>query len=286
MKRICFILLTIVGLTSITNCQPVTYQSEKLQKIWEISGLSTPESVLPVPEKEILYVSNIGVTGSPDSEQNGFISILNSDGSIKILHWVTGLNAPKGMAISEDKLYVTEVNSIAEIEISSGTVLRLIHIEGAHFLNDIAADISGDLYISDSKTGSVFRVSKGEATTFIQSSDFGYPNGLVLDGNKLLLGTGDKIVCIDVKTRKVEDYMLNTGGVDGLTILAPDFILFSNWKGTVYTLKKGFEKELLLDTSTTESVKSADFGYDASKNSIYVPTFFGNSVVCYKLSLD
>jgi sugar lactone lactonase YvrE len=147
-----------------------------LQKIWEANGFSTPESVLPVPEKGILYVSNIGVQGSAESEKTGFISVLNHDGSIQELKWVTGLKAPKGMAISGDRLYVTQVNSIAEIDIASGHLLRTFDVEGAQFLNDIVADASGALYISDSKTGTVHRLKDGAITTFIKSSDFTFPN--------------------------------------------------------------------------------------------------------------
>jgi hypothetical protein len=42
-------------------------------------------------------------------------------------------------------------------------------------------------------------------------------------------------------------------------------------------------KEVLLDTRDRK-INSADIGYDAQKRILYVPTFFKNSVVAYKLN--
>jgi hypothetical protein len=130
----------------------------------------------------------------------------------------------------------------------------------------------------------IFKFSDNKISVFLKSDRFGSPNGLLTDGKDILLGTGDRVVRINIQTGKVTDYMLNTGGVDGIALTASDVLLFSNWQGTVYKMKLGSDKELLLDTSKTEAIKSADFGYDASNKMIFLPTFFGNSVVCYKLA--
>jgi hypothetical protein len=281
--KLCLFLLLAVS-TGPMIAQSKVFQSEKLQKVWEVKGLNVPESVMPVPGKNILYVSNIGSRNASDKGKMGFISILNADGTIKNLHWVTGLNSPKGMAIVGGNLYVTEVDKVTEINMKTGKVIKSIPIDSAEFLNDITADKDGNLYISDSNTGTVFKLSGNKATILAKSKDYKYPNGLTTVGNTILLGTGDRVVNIDLQSGVTKDFMLNTGAVDGIALIAPDVMLFSNWPGTVYLMKSGTDKELLLDTSSTESTKSADFGYDAAKNLIYIPTFFGNSVVCYKLN--
>jgi hypothetical protein len=278
--------ITLIGISVEMKSQPVIFQSEKLQKVWEVDGLSVPESVLPVPGEGLIYVSNIGSNDPTAKDHTGFISVLNADGTVNTLKWASGLNSPKGMAILNDKLFVTEVDKISEIDVSTGKVLKSYPVDNAGFLNDIAADKSGNLYISDSRTGSVFKLSGGKVKLFIKSAEYSNPNGLFVDGSNLLLGTGDKIISINTSTGEAEDYMLNTGGVDGLQLIASGAVVYSNWSGTIFTLQKGSEKELLLDTSTSETIKSADFGYNASVNLIYVPTFFGNSVVCYKLTFE
>jgi hypothetical protein len=275
-----------VLLPVIIMAQNDIYQSEKFVKIWEVKGLSVPESVLPVPAEGIMYVSNIGVNNPTEKEGKGFISILTLDGKIKNLKWCTGLNSPKGMAISGDKLFVTEVDRVAEIDLKTGQKIKDYPVEGAVFLNDIAAEKNGALYISDSRTGTIHRLKDGVVSVFIRSDDFPNPNGVVFKKDMLLLGTGDKIVKIDPSTKEVKDYRVNTGGVDGLAVVNNETVIFSDWPGKIHIMNAGEEKELLLDTSSTEMLKTADFGYESNKKLVYIPTFFGNSVVCYKLELD
>jgi hypothetical protein len=286
MKHFVIFLFTYTLLYSVSFAQTESFISEHLKEVWVITGLDVPESVLPVPEKGILYVSNIGARNPSEKEGKGFISVLGTDGRIKNLKWCTELNSPKGMAIVDDKLFVTEVDRIAEIELKSGKKIREYNVEGAKFLNDIAADPKGNLYISDSQTGTVHKLSKGELSVFISSETYGNPNGVIVLDGSLFLGTGSKIVQINTETKSLTDYMINTGSVDGIARIAPDKMIFSNWAGTMYMMKKGDEKELIFDSSNTETSKTADFGYDPDKNLIYVPTFFSNSVICYRLNTN
>ena len=282
MKKLTFY---IIGLLLVADTTAQTFQSEKLEKKWETTGLSVPESVLPVPEEGILYVSNIGTNKSSSKEGLGFISILGLDGEVKNLHWCTGLNSPKGMAIYDGKLYVTEVDHITEIDLASGKKVNSYPVEGAVFLNDVAASPSGVIFFTDSRTGSVHKLDSGKLSLVIKSESFPGINGIVALDNKLLIGTGENVVKYYIETGEVKDYMLNTGGVDGLAKIDKGLILFSDWPGKVYIMKKDEEKELLLDTSSTETSKTADFGYIANKKLVFIPTFFANSVVCYKLKL-
>lgn len=279
-------ILLLVCFHTILFAQNQPYQSEKLEKVWEVTGLNVPESVLPVPEEGILYVSNIGINNPNEKEGKGYISIVSMDGKIKTQKWCENLNSPKGMAISGNKLYVSEVDRIAEIDLKTGKKLSEYPVESAVFLNDIAAAADGSLYISDSRTGTVYQLKDGKVSVFIQSDDFPNPNGVIMHKGKLLLGTGNKIVKINLDTKEIEDYMMNTGGVDGLAMVDQGIVIFSDWPGKVHIMKKGEEKELLLDTSMMENAKTADFGYIADKKLIYIPTFFENSVVCYKLKLE
>lgn len=282
MKKLLFYL---IGLLMIANATAQPFQSEKLEKKWETTGLNVPESVLPVLKEGILYVSNIGTDKSSDKSGLGFISILSLDGKIKNLNWSTGLNSPKGMAIFNDKLYVTEVDHITEIDLATGEKVNSYPVEGAVFLNDVAAHSSGDIYFTDSRTGSIHKLKDGKVSLVVRSEFFPNVNGIVALDNKILIGTGEKIVRYYLETGEVKDYMLNTGGVDGLAKIGKGLVLFSDWPGTVHIMKRDEEKELLLDTSSIEKSKTADFGFIEEKQMIFIPTFYANSVVCYKLKL-
>src|SRR5262245_49603124 len=66
------------------------------QQVWELTGLEAPESALPDPTGEVIYVSN--VVGAPDAKDgNGYISRVSPDGKVLEQRWAVGLDAPKGL---------------------------------------------------------------------------------------------------------------------------------------------------------------------------------------------
>src|SRR5690606_34663695 len=80
--------------------------------LWETgTDLTTCESVLYDRESGNIYVANIE-GGAAEKDGKGSISIISNDGEITQRDWVTGLNAPKGMGISEGKLYVTDIDEV------------------------------------------------------------------------------------------------------------------------------------------------------------------------------
>ncbi len=114
--------------------------------------LRVPESVLLDSKNNVLYVSSID--GTPDAKDgNGFISQVTLDGKIKNLKWATGLDAPKGMGLFNNNLYVADISRLVTIDTKTGKVTQTLEIEGAKFLNDVTVDKAGNVYVSDSNTG-------------------------------------------------------------------------------------------------------------------------------------
>ena len=188
------------------------------------------------------------------------------------------------MAIFGEDLYVTEVDQITKISLKTGEKVKSYPVEGAKFLNDIAVNENGVLFITDSQTGAVLKLENDTVSVLLLPGTFPSPNGIIWAKDKIIVGTGDKVVSVNPSTLEIEDCLLNTGGVDGLVMLEPGIFVFSNWPGTIYIMKKGEEKELLLDTSSSETSKTADFGYISDTKRLYVPTFFNSSIVCYELN--
>ncbi len=85
--------------------------AQTIKQIWSTGKIfQVPESVLYYHNSDVLFVSNI--VGNPSGEDGrGFISKLSTQGKIINLKWITGLNAPKGMAVFNDKLYVADINA-------------------------------------------------------------------------------------------------------------------------------------------------------------------------------
>src|SRR2546428_4593968 len=80
-------------------------------KVVTVEGFLTPESVLHDSVQDIYFVSNIN--GSPTAkDNNGFISRVKPDGAVENLKFIEGgrsgitLNAPKGLALAGDTLWV------------------------------------------------------------------------------------------------------------------------------------------------------------------------------------
>src|SRR5262245_28396130 len=80
-------------------------------------NLSTPESVLYDEANDRYLVSNIN--GKPlDVDNNGFVAELSPDGKVTKEKWIAGgqnkvtLNAPKGLAIANGVLYVTDIDTV------------------------------------------------------------------------------------------------------------------------------------------------------------------------------
>jgi glucose/arabinose dehydrogenase len=108
-----------------------------------------------------LYVANIEGK-SDEKDGKGFISKMTPDGKVTTLQWVTGLNAPKGMSIYKNKLYVADLSRIVIIDIASGKP-AFTEVDGAQFLNDISIDDKGNVYASDSRSGKIYRFANGKA---------------------------------------------------------------------------------------------------------------------------
>jgi DNA-binding beta-propeller fold protein YncE len=171
------------------------------------------------------------------------------------------------------KLYVADIDEVVVVDIKSGKVLEKIKVPDASFLNDITVDKKGNVYVSDSNTKKVHRISGGKVSVYHETPT--KPNGLlILDSGTLLKVDAQKKV-----TTLVTDLDKST---DGIEEVKPGEYIVSCWSGVIYYVKADGSKQELLNTSE-QKVNSADIGYDAKKRIVYVPTFFKNSVAAYHL---
>ena len=273
MKTILTVLFAILFLASnILNAQ-------KLEKVWETTGLKTPESVLYYPEKDVIFVANINGDSSA-KDGNGFISVLNTDGKIKTLEWVKDLNAPKGMAIFKGKLYVADVDQLVEIDIEKGTITARYEAPGAVFLNDVTACMNGMIFVSDTRTAKIHVLNDGKFTVWMEGKPLETPNGLMAEKGKLLVGDKN-IYEVDIQTKKVTQLIEDAGGVDGLEKNNAGDFVFSNWPGRIFIHKNG--KTIKLLDTTENKLNTADIDYALKLDLVLVPTFFDNRILAYKI---
>ena len=261
----------------------INAQKATVQKLWATDTiLKVPESVLADDKENCLWVSNIdGAANGKDGK--GSISKLSKTGTPINLDWVTGLNAPKGMAKYKQELYVADLTELVVIDIKKGIIKNKIKVEGSVFLNDVTVNKNGAVFVSDTRTGKVHRYENNMVT--IEAENLQGPNGLLsIDDQLLILDRGSLLSLTPGGTiSKIMDGM--DPSTDGIEKVAPNQYIVSCWNGIVYFVEAGAQKITLFDTRS-EKINSADIGYDAKNKIIYVPTFLKNSVVAYQLQIQ
>ena len=253
-----------------------------LEKLWLTEGLSVPESVLVYRNgrTNLLFVSQID--GDPSAaDGKGGIAKMNFDGEITDKDWVTGLNAPKGMAAFDGKLYVSDINELVIINIKSGAVEKKVVVPGAQFLNDVAVDSKGVVYISDTKTGKVHRYQNDSLDDYITNME--NANGLTTVGTHVIVGAGTHLYLVDKNKNKLEVAKGFAQALDGVESASKGDFIVSCWPGLIYYVHLDGKINLLLD-SQKEEINTADIAYDSVSQTLFVPNFFKNSVAAYKVS--
>jgi sugar lactone lactonase YvrE len=153
-------------------------------------------------------------------------------------------------------------------------------VPGAIGLNDVTIDATGVIYVSDSKGKKIYRIQNGTPAVYIENLKS--PNGVLIRGTDLFLvdnGTMYKVNA-DKSLKLIAEGM--DGNTDGLVNVGGDDFVISCWAGVIWYANADGTKEKLLD-SRAEKINTADIGYDPATKTIFVPTFWKNSVVAYEV---
>lgn len=264
-----------------------------------VQGFQTPESVLYDSRGDVYLVSNIN--GNPTAaDGNGFISKISPTGKVIALKWIDGtktgvkLNAPKGMAIAGDTLYVADITSVRMFDRGSGRFKGSIDIPGATFMNDLAAGRDGSVYASDSGlkpdfspsgTDAIYRIDgMGMVAALAKGADLNHPNGVAVraDGSVLVAVWAEKgaVYALSKDGKRSAVAALPAGQLDGIEIASNGTLLVSSWAASsVYRVMRDG-----MATAVVENVKApADIGYDGKRNRLLIPQFQDNKVLIQAL---
>ncbi len=258
--------------------------THKLTKVWESeAALKVPEGVRFDAKRKVLYVSNID--GEPWAvDGKGSIAKVGLDGKVIAAEWITGLNCPKGLVLSANGkwLYAVDAGGIVVIDIKKGKIKEKIAIPEGIQLNDLAGDDKDTLYVSDSKGKKVYVVKDGKASVYLDEAVLKGPNGLLVHDGALYVLDNNSLnqVQPDKSLKVLADGM--PGGVDGLENVTGGDFLVSVWSGAVWYVSADGSKELLFDGKAVQT-STADIGWDPATRTVYVPTFFKNSVIAFKV---
>lgn len=259
---------------------PEDIVSPSAELLWKSEpDFTGSESALYFPEKDVVFVS-CGNTQPAAKDGDGFIAVVKTDGTVVDMEWTTGLNAPKGMAISGGSLYVTDIDEMVEIDLETGVIKNKIAVEGAEFLNDAASD-DRYVYFSDMNRNEVYRMENN--TPELIAEGVTKINGLETHDEKLYGLNEDGLILFDADGgfNVIRD---EVKGGDGLVVIDEETFIASLWAGQVFYIH-GDKVTKIIDTKVQES-NTADIWYIADQQLILVPTFMKDEIAAYQLTVD
>lgn len=197
---------------------------------------------------------------------------------------MSGLNAPKGIACSKTKLYVSDIDRVVEVDLETGRIEKSYRNSKSKSLNDITVASDGRVYISDSGGNCIFYVGKDSLEVFLESNQLENMNGILANGKLLYLGSKGSFISVDQTTKAITILEEKVGYLDGILLVGQNTFVTSDYSGKVQLIVPGKGIETLINT-TEIKVNAADVGFIPSQNILLVPTFNNNKVVAYKLKL-
>lgn len=262
------------------------------QQVWQAEGLDGPESAVLDADEGVLYVSNVnGEAGAADG--NGYISKLSLKGEILDQEWATGLDAPKGLALHDGKLYVSDIDKLVVIDTATGEILASHEAPGATFLNDVSAHEDGRVFVSDMMQNQIWKLEGDQFELWLEDEALGNPNGVLAEGDRLLLATWGKpkedfstdvpghLKAIDYATKEITDVGDEpVGNLDGIEADGQGGYLVTDWlSGGLYKFDAEGKAEMIMDLNQG----SADHEYVESENLVVIPMMMDGTVAAYKV---
>jgi sugar lactone lactonase YvrE len=262
------------------------------EQVWQAEGLDGPESAVLDSTEGVLYVSNVnGEANAADG--NGYIARLSLDGEILDKEWVTDLNAPKGLALHDGNLYVSDIDQLVVIDAASGKITATHDAPGATFLNDVSAHPDGRVFVSDMMQNQIWKLEGDQLELWLEDDTLGNPNGVLAEEDRLLVATWGKpkedfstdvpgqLKAIDYATKEITSLGDQpVGNLDGLEPDGHGGYLATDWfSGALYRISPDGKAELIMDLNQG----SADHEFIESENLAIIPMMLDGTVAAYKI---
>jgi sugar lactone lactonase YvrE len=268
-------------------------------------SMKTPESVRYDADLDAYFVSNIN--GNPSQKDgNGFIVRIDAGNTSAVTMLAQGgkngvtLNAPKGIAIVGDTLWVADIDAMRAFNKRTGAPIATVDLKPmkATFLNDVVAGPDGSIYTTDSGIffdakgamthpghDQIFKITGRKATVAIKSdSALKSPNGIAWDGANsrfVLAPFADKVVSAwKDGDSTVTPLATGPGGYDGIEVLGDGRVLVTSWAdSSVHAISNGAFRKVIGNVEAP-----ADIGVDTKRNVVAVPRFNAGRVEYFTIS--
>lgn len=242
------------------------------------------------PDRNLILSMNAGER-TEGAAADGFVSLINPDGSVHTAKWIGAtrdgleLANPIGSAIRNGVLYTVDSGFVRSFDLETGQPIRSIQVPGAGFLNGIAVSEDGTAYVSDTRPGElIYKVTPdGSSSIFAKGSPLDQPNGVAMDndGNIVVVNVGtNAVITYDPAGNIVRTEHAAEAGSDGVVVTADGTKYVSSVRyGSVSKITPGEEAEVI----ATGIPSAASMCYDSVQHQLVIPLNPNNALAFIKL---
>ncbi len=276
-----------------------------VRKVSEISGLDGPEAVLYDADQDVYFISNILGFGSV-KDGMGYIARVSAADLRQIEIFIQSgrdgvvLDAPKGMALQGDTLWVADIYVLRGFDRRTGIPLAAVDLRAydVMLLNDLTVGPDGSVYATDSGivmtpqgvvyTGGdkILAVGPDRTVSVVaRGPALGHPNGIAWDpaGQRWIVASFGRsqggVYALRLDDLTQTELLPGRGRFDGIVVLEDGRILATSWNdSSVHVIRNGDGERIIRNLS-----QPAALGVDTRRNRLAIPLVMYNQVEFWEL---
>jgi sugar lactone lactonase YvrE len=257
-------------------------------------GFRFAESMSYDAERDLYVAVNAGIAQDV-IPNDGYISLVNPDGTAHTLKWIgvnrngLTLNHPLGSDIANGMLYVVDIDTVRWFDMKTGEPRGSIPVAGATRFNDLEVASDGTIYATQTGTADptswrVYKITpKGESSILVTGAPLNLPNGIAFDpkGNLVVVNIGSNAVL----TFSPDGKLLTTeesadAGNDGIVVLSDGTKYVSSVRqGAIARIRPGQKAERIAEGIPT----AASMTYDSKRHRLVIPMNDWNAITIVEL---